>query len=220
MRPAVIFDMDGVLVDSFAAHRDACMTMIQAEGIAFDPEQFTAVFGRTSREVIAHLCGTDRYTGAEIEAMNYQRERAYRDAICEHFPAMPGAQELITSLSADGFALALGSSGPPENAELVLEKLGVRHLFGVVVTGSDVRKGKPDPEVFLTAASRLGIMPDMCAVIEDAPAGIEAANAGGMFSIGLASAGRTHQAQGNARLVVDLLEELSPALIRQLIGVK
>ena len=97
-------------------------------------------------------------------------------------------------------------------------KLGVRHLFGAVVTGRDVRKGKPDPEVFLVAASRLGVPPNVCAVIEDAPAGIAAANTCGMASIGLASTGRTHQALANARLVVDLLQELSPTLIKQLIA--
>jgi beta-phosphoglucomutase-like phosphatase (HAD superfamily) len=125
---------------------------------------------------------------------------------------------LIASLSRDGFALALGSSGPPENAELVLEKLGVRHLFGAVVTGRDVCKGKPDPEVFLVAASRLGVSPNVCAVVEDAPAGIAAANTCGMASIGLASTGRTHQALASARLVVDSLQELSPPLIQQLIA--
>ncbi|MEI7910815.1 MAG: HAD family phosphatase [Verrucomicrobiota bacterium] len=218
MKLAVIFDMDGVLVDSFEAHRVAWMAMFQAEKIDFDPAQFTAVFGRTSREIIALLCGPGRYTDAQVKALDDQRECAYRDAIRGTFPAMPGARELITALSRDGFALALGSSGPPENAELVLEALGVRDLFDAVVTGRDVRKGKPDPEVFITAASRLGIAPNLCAVIEDAPAGIAAAIAGGMLGIGLASTGRTHQDLEQARVVVDSLFELSPASIRQLLS--
>jgi hypothetical protein len=141
MQPAVIFDKDGVLVDSFAAHRNAWMAMARTEGLDFAPAQFTAVFGRTSREVIVCLYGPNRYTEDQIEVLDQQRERAYREVICEQFPAMPDAQELITALSRAGFVLASGSSGPPENAELVLEKLGVRHLFGAVVTGRNVRIG-------------------------------------------------------------------------------
>jgi HAD superfamily hydrolase (TIGR01509 family) len=220
MRPAVIFDMDGVLVDSFASHRDAWKAMAIAEGLTFDPARFTAAFGRTSREVITHLWGQDCYTDAQIVALDNQREAAYRDTIHAHFPAMPGAQELIASLNRGGFALALASSGPPENAQLVLEKLGARHLFGAVVTGKDVSKGKPDPEVFLVAASRLRVPPSLCAVIEDAPAGIAAANLAGMFSIGLASTGRTRQSLASARLVIDSLQELSPSLIRQHLNTK
>lgn len=217
---AVIFDMDGVLVDSFAAHRDAWTAMATADGLPFDPVRFTEAFGRTSGEVIAHLWGAGRYTVAQIAALDARREAAYRDAIRRHFPAMPGARELIAALADAGFAVALGSSGPPENAELVLEKLGVGNRFGAVVTGRDVRKGKPDPEVFLAAASRLGVPPGRCAVIEDAPAGISAANAGGMVSIGLASTGRTRQSLAAACLVVDSLHELSPSRIRQLLDLK
>src|SRR5208282_3124652 len=142
---------------------------------------------------------------------------AYRTVIQAQFPAMPGALELIQSLRSDGFALALGSSGPPENAALVLDLLGVRQFFKVIVTGQDVRRGKPDPEVFLIAASLLGVPPHYCAVIDDAPAGIAAANAGGMVSIGVASTGRTHQSLSSAHLVVDSLNAISPMLIRRLL---
>jgi beta-phosphoglucomutase len=218
MQPAVIFDMDGVLVDSYAAHLDAWKSMASAEDLTFEAARFAELFGRASREMISILWGQNRFTDAQIAALDEKREAFYRNTISVNFPAMPDAQELITSLSRDGFSLAIGSSGPPENAELVLGKLGVRHLFGAVVTGRDVRKGKPDPEVFLVAASRLGIPPNVCAVIEDAPGGIAAANTCGMASIGLASTGRTHQALANARLVVDLLQEFSPTLIKQLIA--
>jgi beta-phosphoglucomutase len=218
MQPVVIFDMDGVLVDSFAAHLDAWKTMAAAEGLPFDASRFVAVFGRTSREVIGSLWQERHYTDADVAVLDDRRAAAYREIINARFPVMPGARELIVSLSHERFALALGSSGPRENAELVLEKLGWRRLFGVVVTGQDVHRGKPDPEVFLTAAARLGIAPSHCAVIEDAPAGIAAANAAGMVSIGLVSSGRTRELLSGARLVVDSLQELSPASIRQLIA--
>lgn len=218
MHAAVIFDMDGVLVDSFALHREVWKQMALAEGLPFDAARFDAVFGRTSREVIAELWGRDRYSAAEIAVLDDRREAAYRDAITARFPAMPGAEQLIHALDRDGFALALASSAPPENAELVLDKLQVRQLFRAVVTAKDVKQGKPDPEVFLLAASRLQVPPSRCAVIEDAPPGIEAANRAGILSIGLASGGRARESLNAARLVVDSLNELSPSLIRQLLN--
>jgi len=218
MVPAVIFDMDGVLVDSFQAHLLAWESMARGEGLRFDPVRFTANFGRTSRELIAELWPDSSYSDAQYEALADHREAAYRRIVQVNFPEMPGARELIQSLHHDGFALALGSSGPPENADLVLEKLAARNLFDAVVTGKDVRRGKPDPEVFLTAAARLGIAPRFCAVIEDAPPGIAAANAGGMLSIGLSSPGPAHRLLSDARLVVHSLTDLSPSLIRKELG--
>jgi beta-phosphoglucomutase-like phosphatase (HAD superfamily) len=96
--------------------------------------------------------------------------------------------------------------------------LGARPLFAAVATARDVTRGKPDPQVFLIAAERLGVPPERCAVVEDAPAGIAAAKAAGMKSVGLASTGRTRELLSAADLVVDFLAELSPAVLRDLIA--
>jgi beta-phosphoglucomutase len=130
---------------------------------------------------------------------------------------MPGVADLLQSLQAAGFAIGLGSSAPPENVEATLDKLGHRSLFSAVVTRADVRRGKPDPQVFLTAAARMRIPPQRCAVIEDSPLGIEAAHAAGAAGIGLASTGRTRASLAAADLVVDHLVELNPERIRDLI---
>jgi beta-phosphoglucomutase len=131
---------------------------------------------------------------------------------------MPGAIDLLLALHAAGIRLAVGSSAPPENVNLVVEKLGVRDLLGAVVTGADVSRGKPDPQVFLVAAEHLEIAPARCAVIEDAPVGIAAANAAGMTSIGLLSTGRSREDLAAAVAVVRSLSEISPAMLRELIA--
>ena len=154
----------------------------------------------------------------EIAALDDRKEAAFREILEADFPAMPGAVELLESLKDAGFALAVGSSGPPENVDLVLEKLGHRSLFGAVVTGMDVTRGKPDPQVFLIAAERLGVPPNRCAVVEDAAAGISAASAAGMASVGLVSTGRTREELSAADLVIDSLSELSAQILRQLIS--
>jgi HAD superfamily hydrolase (TIGR01509 family) len=130
---------------------------------------------------------------------------------------MPGAIELIDALAAAGFKLGVGSSGPPENIRVTLDKLGRTARFSAIVTGADVQRGKPDPQVFLLAAERLGVPPARCAVVEDAPQGVEAANRAGMASIGLTGT-TTREALSRARLVVDSLSQLSAERIATLIS--
>jgi beta-phosphoglucomutase-like phosphatase (HAD superfamily) len=125
--------------------------------------------------------------------------------------------KLIDALVTAGFKLGVGSSGPPENISVTLDKLARGRSFGAVVTGADVQRGKPDPQVFLLAAERLGVPPAQCAVVEDAPQGVEAANRAGMTSIGLTGT-TTRDALSHARLVVDRLDELAPQRIAELIN--
>ena len=214
---AVIFDMDGVLVDTYHAHWRSWLAMVEPEGLRFSEAEFAQTFGRTSREIIATFWGAGRFSEVEIAALDAQKEAAFRQIIAAQFPAMPGVHALLQALHEAGFRLAVGSSGPPENVDLVLEKLGTRRLFAAIVTGSDVTRGKPDPQVFLLAAARLGMAPQRCAVVEDAAPGVAAAQAAGMASIALISTGRTRESLAHADLAVGSLGELSPERIRNVI---
>ncbi len=214
---AVIFDMDGVLVDSYHAHFKSWQVLAAELGRVITEADFAAQFGRTNREIILTYWGEGCYSDERIAALDDRKEAVFRDILQADFPFMPGASALLESLYDAGFALAVGSSGPPENIDLVLREMAVRPLFRAVVTARDVTRGKPDPQVFLVAAERLGAAPERCAVVEDAPAGVSAANAAGMVSIGLASTGRTREALSQADLTVDSLAELSPELLRDLI---
>jgi beta-phosphoglucomutase len=215
---AAIFDMDGVLVDTYYAHFRSWLEMAASEGLSFSEEEFATTFGRTSREVIAYLWGQDRYDDAQIAELDRRKEAAFRRIIADDFPAMPGAVALLHALHKVGFRLAVGSSGPPENVQLVVDKLGARDLLGAIITGADVTRGKPDPQVFLLAADRLDVAPARCAVIEDAPVGVAAAHAAGMASVGLLSTGRTPADLAAAGAVVRTLSEISPSMLRDLIG--
>jgi len=130
---------------------------------------------------------------------------------------MPGVMELLRALAKAGFGLAIGSSAPPENIEVVLDRLQAHALFDAVVSAADVTRGKPDPQVFLTAAARLRIPPERCVVVEDAALGVEAAKAAGMATVGFISTGRTRESLAAADLVVDRLSDLSPAVFEQLL---
>jgi beta-phosphoglucomutase len=215
---AAIFDMDGVLVDTYHAHFRSWQEMAASEGLQFSEEDFVPTFGRTSREIIAHCWGKDRYDDAQIAELDRRKEAAFRRIIADDFPAMPGAVDLLHALHKAGFRLAVGSSGPPENVQLVVDKLGARDLLGAIVTGADVTRGKPDPQVFLLAAERLDVAPARCAVIEDAPVGVAAAHAAGMASVGLLSTGRAPADLAAAGAVVRTLSEISPFMLRDLIA--
>jgi beta-phosphoglucomutase len=214
----VIFDMDGVLVDSYQAHWQSWHFMADELGKGLTEAQFVSTFGRTSREIIAEHWGANSLTAEEIAEFDQRKEALYRELVDREFPAMDGASELIRTLSEKGFRLAVGSSGPPENVALAVERLRAGQYFNTLVTGRDVTRGKPDPQVFLLAAERLGVAPADCAVVEDAPVGIAAANAAGMASIALLSTGHTAESVKAAKLIVNSLRELSPERIARLIG--
>ncbi len=211
--PAVIFDVDGVLVDSYQAHYRSWQLACREWGLEMTQNQFVATFGRTSREIIVELWG-DRFPAPELVAqLDDRKEEWFRDILQRDFPGMDGAAELIDELQRAGFALAVGSSGPPDNVYLVLDRLECRSAFRGVVTGVDVQRGKPDPQVFLLSAERAGVEPRHCVVIEDAPVGVAAAHAAGMKCVAIASTGRVRDSLLSAELVVDSLRELSAARI-------
>ena len=217
-RLGVVFDMDGVLVDSYHAHLRSWQVVAAEQGRRMTEEEFAAGFGRTSREIIAMWEGAQRYDDRQIAELDRRKEAVFREILAADFPAMPGVHAMLRSLAAAGLALAVGSSGPPENVELVLDRLGERGLFGAVVHGMDVTRGKPDPQVFLTAAARLGIAPGCCAVVEDAPPGIEAAHAAGMAAVGFPSTGRTGEQLAAAEVLIGCLDDLTPEVVRAVIA--
>jgi beta-phosphoglucomutase len=211
---AVIFDADGVLIDSYDPHFESWRQLYGELGIDYDEQAFAKDFGRTSRDILGRTL--PKLTDERIRELDERKESLFREVVSESFQAMDGAVALIDSLVADGFRIAVGSSGPPENISLVLEKLGRAGKFSAVVTGKDVTRGKPDPQVFQLAAKKLGVPPESCAVIEDAVHGIEAARRAGMTSIGLTGTVTRNQL-ASADCVVDSLRQLSPANIRELI---
>jgi HAD superfamily hydrolase (TIGR01509 family) len=214
-RLGVIFDIDGVLLNSYKLHYECWRAIAEKHGITLSERDFDPLFGRRGSEIVREIWGGD-LPPEQVVSIHQRKQAQYRENLQRNFPLMDGAIELIDGLAAKGFILGVGSSAPPENVALSLRGLARTNSFAAVVTGSDVTRGKPDPEVFLLAAQRMEIEASDCAVIEDAPAGIAAALAGGMTAIALAGTAPP-ESLTTAHLVVSSLRQLSPKGISELI---
>jgi beta-phosphoglucomutase family hydrolase len=206
--PGVIFDIDGVLMNSNPAHYESWRVMGEEYGFDFTPQLFQETFGQRSDAIIA-ACWPGPLTSEEILRMAERKEAIYREMIEENFPAMPGAAEFVRSLAQRGFVLSVGSSGPELNVSFVLQRLGIRPLLRGVVSGTDVSHAKPAPDIFLACAEKMQLAAIRCVVIEDSASGVQAAKAAGMKVVGFFSVGHKPEEYEGVDLLVRSFEELS-----------
>jgi beta-phosphoglucomutase family hydrolase len=179
MLRAVIFDWDGVVVDSSRHHERSWEVIAGRHGLPLPPDHFKRGFGKKNNIIIPDLgWATDP---AGVEALAREKEEIYRSLVrAEGIEPLPGIRELLDSLTAAGLPCAIGSSTERANLDALLDLMDLRRRFSAIVSGEEVEHGKPDPAIFLLAAERLGTAPADCAVIEDAHVGIEAARRAGM----------------------------------------
>jgi beta-phosphoglucomutase len=182
----VIFDMDGVLVLSGPAHWLAWQQVAARHGFSFTRDDYYAVNGLTNADICRRLFGA-RSTPELAARIGDEKERAYRAIVAPDVPIAPGCRELLAALQQAGARLAVGSSAPVENVDLVLDAGGLRPFFAAAVHAGMVARGKPAPDIFLRAAELLALQPADCVVVEDAPAGVVAARAAGMRAVGVAT---------------------------------
>ncbi len=218
MPDGVIFDMDGVLVDSGEPHHESWQVLAQQYGIDVSAERFGKTFGRPSRDIIRIIWGED-LSDEEIERIDAEKEAVYRDLVRDDVPLMPGCRDLLQRLSDAGYRLAVGTSGPEENLTLVLERGGIAPFFAATVNGFDVEHGKPAPDCFVLAAERLGISPQQCIVVEDAPVGVQAGVAAGAAVIALTGTQpRDALQEAGAARIVDHLDEITVDMVAALLA--
>jgi beta-phosphoglucomutase family hydrolase len=216
MVKAVIWDMDGVIVNTLDFHWEATRDFFREHGVETTKEEFLPTFGVRFEEVIRDWLPGE-HSSDELAQMVEHKEGLFRKIAKGHIRSLPGAIKLIKSLRNEGFRLAIGSSTVRANIELVLSELGVKDCFDEIVSAEDVEKGKPDPSMFLDAARRLGALPSKCVVIEDSVAGVEAAKAGGMKCVAVTNT-RTGEDLHQADVIVESLEGLGPKDFDRLIG--
>jgi len=202
----VIFDMDGVLVDSGWAHRQAWFDLAEAEGLEMFDEFFCKTFGMQNDTILPML--RPGISKPEMDRLSDCKEQRYRELVHSRPKAADGVLALLSDLKADGFRLAIGSSAPRANLDVFWGPLGLADYFQATVTKEQVVEGKPSPETFLKAAGMLSLAPQRCVVVEDALHGVQAARAAGMPVVAVTTT-RSRAELACADRVVDSLAELS-----------
>ncbi|HEY7348403.1 MAG TPA: HAD family phosphatase [Ktedonobacterales bacterium] len=203
---AIIWDLDGVIVDSSEQHRLSWQRLAAETGVVFTDEDFWKTFGRSNAAIIPLFWGS-QLSAEQMDALAARKEVYFRELLKGNLRALPGALELMQAAHAAGLRQSLASSAPMENIAVMSEELGLRRWLNAMVSGDRLPRGKPAPDIFLLAAERLDVAPARCVVIEDAPAGVAAASAAGMRCLAVTN---SHPAAllAAADRVVDSLERV------------
>lgn len=205
-RKAILWDMDGVICDSYSFHFAAWQEAFARRGIELAETDFTRLFGTRNDFIVSTVMGRD-LPEQDVKAMVKQKEEAFRRKGRGNVKPFPGALTLLSILKARSFKQGLASSAPRENIDLVLGELNLAGLFDCVVFGQEVSESKPSPQIYLLAAEKLQVTPGDCLVIEDSPYGVRAAKSAGMKCLAITN---THHREdlGEADRVVESLQDV------------
>lgn len=207
--------MDGVLVDSADYHYSAWREVFALEDIEYTHEEFRAAFGQRNDTVLRRLLGED-LSDAEIARISDRKEERYRRRLRDDgIAALPGVLDWLRRLHEAGWRQAVASAAPRANVDAVVDALAIGRFFDAITSAEDVTRGKPDPQVYLTAAARLGADPSRAIVIEDAPAGLEGARRAGMKCIGVLTGHDSLHADVVVHRLTDLPPDAFDALLQQ-----
>jgi len=207
-----LFDWDGVIIDSRRHHEESWERLAAELGKPLPEGHFLKGFGRKNEFIIPEMLGWTKEL-EEIHRISLRKEELYREVVSDWgLEALPGVRTWMERLRDAGVPCAIGSSTHLANIDLSLGMIGLAEFFQGIVTAEDVHHGKPDPEVFLVAAQRVDRAPERCVVFEDAHVGIQAARAGGMRVVGVATT-HTIEELTEPDLAVHRLDELEPATL-------
>jgi beta-phosphoglucomutase len=180
---AVVFDLDGTIVDNMAWHAQAFDAFVERHGLPpMDMEMRRRTDGKRNREIFPLLFGRE-LSEAEIAALEEEKEGMYRELSRGRLEPLRGLTDLLDLLDAAGIVAGVATSGPRKNVEHSLAEIGLAHRFRAIARGDQVKHGKPAPDVFLHAAGLLGVAPEDCLAFEDAPLGVVAARRAGMACV-------------------------------------
>ena len=214
----LLFDMDGVLVNNLEVHRAAFAEFFRRYGVERSFDELSRVFGKGNDDIMGELMPADVVAHVGIRELGNEKEAIYREIYAPTIVPQPGLMEFLAESEREGLLCAVGSSGYRANVDFVLDKCHIRDYFRAAVAGDEVTRCKPDPEIYLTAAAKLGLEPKECVVFEDAEAGIEAAKRAGIKVVALATTfTREFLATTDADVIVDDFRDVNVAMLRELI---
>lgn len=210
--------MDGVLVNNLEIHRQAFAEFFRRYGVERTFDELSRVFGKGNDDIMGELMPADVVERVGIRQLGYEKEAIYREIYAPIITPQPGLLAFLAECESEGLRSAVGSSGYKANVDFVLDKCNIRRYFEATVAGDEVTRCKPDPEIYLTAAAKLGLAPCECIVFEDAEAGIEAAKRAGMKVVALATTfDRAFLATTDADMIIGDFRDISVEQLRTLV---
>jgi beta-phosphoglucomutase family hydrolase len=209
MLRATIFDMDGLLIDSEVLWDEMNTGFFARRGVKYNFEIKKPTIGRREVDIVDYFKKTYSFFTDSPEALLKERHEAISKLFKERIRLMPGAAELLERFKKDNVPMALASSSIRSLVQIAVDKLGLAQYLQEIVTGDLVKKGKPDPEIFLLAAEKLGVPPAECVVFEDASSGVAAAHAAGMKAVAVPHATSPREILREADLIINRLDEFS-----------
>jgi beta-phosphoglucomutase family hydrolase len=213
---AVIWDMDGVIVNTGKEHFQSWQFAFKKRGVVFTETDFQSRFGMRNDAIVRSIMG-DAVPQAEIEAIATEKEDNFAEIVRHHIKPCPGAMELIMALYNAGVKMAIASSAPVSNIRLLLGTLGILDCFQQFVSGREVTESKPSPQIYLLAAQKLGAKPEICIVVEDAVTGVRGAKRAKMFCVAVTTTNPRDSLQA-ADVIVDSLAELTVKSLEKLVA--
>lgn len=206
---AVIFDMDGVLVDNNEYHNIAWVEYCKRKNLKISQEEIVSRYGTSNIEFFDLLYG-DTLSKEETDRLGEEKEALYREMYEEHIKPVDGLVEFLQGLKDHGFKLAVATSAIPNNLNFVLDKTNIRRFFDKLADSSMVKRGKPDPDVYLKASELLGIPPSRCLVFEDAVMGVKAAKSAQMKVVAITSTFKPDDLK-QADRIINSFTEITPS---------
>jgi beta-phosphoglucomutase family hydrolase len=206
-KKAVIWDMDGIIVDTAQYHLEGWQIVFGKRGVNYTEEDYWRNTGKRSDGIIKNILGRE-IAQDEIMAIIREKDETFQQLIGQNIRPFPGVLKLITSLKKHGFKIAIASSAPMENIHLITRSLRIHSRFDAIISGWEVTKGKPDPQTFLLAAKKLGVEAEDCIVIEDAISGVTASKRANMRCIAVTNTTSREELR-KADLIIDTLEEIT-----------
>ena len=210
---AAVFDMDGVLADNNDWHIRSWIAFAWKYGRQISPQDVVSHFGNTNKDYLGFLFGRP-VSESEAVRLGEEKEAMYREMYREQLEPLPGLLNLLEELRKHVIPIALGTSAPASNVDFILDGLGIRPYFSCLVDASQIKKGKPDPEIYLKVAEKLGMPAKLCVVFEDSAHGIDSALAAGMKTVGVLSSHSPEALQRAHYLVRDFTSIIVEDLYR------
>jgi beta-phosphoglucomutase family hydrolase len=199
---AVLFDLDGTLLDNNEVHYKAWKKYLKDNGKEISDEDFKEnISGRTNQDAVEHIYDK-KMSQEEAEKYYLKKEEIYREMYKPDIKAIPGLEKFLEDLDKHDVTMAIATSGIQVNIDFMFEHVPIKQYFNKIINSNDIEKGKPDPEIFLKTAEELGILPENCVVFEDSIAGVQSGKAAGMKVVALTTT-HTKEELGEADLVID-----------------